>query len=321
MSVLYLIVIHLVNIIICITPGISQSLQEWISYPIQDLNDESVQRIISSSIDSLSKRGVFHIPGFLSINGLLLFQERMSSIEHKRNRKERKKNVFQDSGDLNNFDSTNHARNYQHTYWIGFVGRSDLTKEFIDLYNYEPLLNFFREILINTHHERNDTLDCKTYSDLHRSGSKEGSVYAYIAQDHDQGAWHFDQHPFSCVWMISSPLYGGDLKYKFTPPSSSSFNDDNDNNYYDSKLGYDWDILTKIIIDKNEEYFDRLAPREGDLYCFKGNITVHMADQVLGDTLRAVFVTAYADYPNFTHIPEIDSMNAWGSHNQDKAEL
>merc|ERR1719242_2603204 len=134
------------------------------------------------------------------------------------------------------------------TYSIGFIGKSGLSKEFIDLYNYKPLLSFLKQILINTHHANNDTLDCRTYSDLYLSAAGDGSVYAYIAQDLDRGAWHFDQHSFSCVWSILKPLNGGQLKYKYTPPVY----DRNYSDYYKQKLGYDWNLLQKIIIDKDE---------------------------------------------------------------------
>ena len=78
--------------------------------------------------------------------------------------------------------------------------------------------------------------------------------------------------------------------------------------------------MHKIIIDQDENEFNRLSTNEGDIHCFKGNITVHMVEPVFGDKLRSVFVTAYADYPGFEHIPEIDKVNSWGS-TDNKPEL
>ena len=189
---------------------IQQPISEWLSYPIHDLHDQ----IISNSIESLSTSGIFHIEAFLSGYGLSMLQQKMKFIQHKRNRKERTKNVFQDAGDLNHFPSDQHPRNHKETYSIGIIGKSGLSEEFAELYHYKPLLSFLRQILINTHHANNDTLDCRTYSNLYLSAAEAGSIYANIAQDHDHGAWHFDQHPFSCVWFIFKPMSGGQLNFR-----------------------------------------------------------------------------------------------------------
>ena len=42
---------------------------------------------------------------------------------------------------------------------------------------------------------------------------------------------------------------------------------------------------------------------------------------MFGNKLRSVLVTAFADYPKFKHIPEIDNVNQWGSYQSQKSEL
>jgi len=182
----------------------------------------------------------------------------------------------------------------------GFVGRTDLSQVFIDLYNYKPVLELFRKILLK-----------HTYQSLYLSADFEGSIYGLVGIEGDIGGQHLDQHPFSCVWMLQKPLHNsGEFQYvRYSPVK------------YESKNGtsfeWDFDLMHQINI-KNEDairnHRKAISVQNGDVYCFEGNVTMHETTQIKGEIDRILFVTAYHELEGFQHTGAVNDNNKWGKH-------
>ena len=88
---------------------------------------------------------------------------------------------------------------------VGYIDRPTLTENnrdsniFYQLYTNNDLINFFREII-------ND-------ESLYLSNDEYGSIYGLVGRDGNVCPWHIDETPFSCVYVIHKPQFGGYLKY------------------------------------------------------------------------------------------------------------
>ena len=296
---------------------------EWLTYDLES-NNIVTQNLIDNCIESMNYDGTFKIDGFLTEKGIQSIKKNFDSVSRHNNFDVFYSNIFQDNG--NTSYNGNHIRNYKQKHFVGFVGRSFITDELLEFYDYKPVLNFLERIITNVDHKNNkygldcvDEYDCGKYRKLYKSHDKHGSIYFYVANKGGHGCFHFDQHPFSCVWMINKPGKGeGDLVYGFLPPKRIEY----DNTKMRITEGFNWDVLGKMILDKDEDIIDKyqgiIEPNNGDLYCFKGNITVHTISPAINDQ-RITMVTAYADYDGFTHMDSITEQNDWERSGDQKA--
>eukprot|EP01084_Bolivina_argentea_P297502 512548_1 len=270
--------------------------ETWFSYDIHDLQSESVQNLIRNSTESLRNNNIFSVGNFLSENTLHMLQNEILSLYDKVAWSTHYKTVYQDKGDDTFVMANNtqiHPRNHKRLTRKGYLGRSDLTKMFIDIYNHKPLLLFLKQIVTIA----------KNYSDLHLSNDKEGSVYGQMYRNGSVNGYHFDQHSFSCVWLLQKPLnQTGGFRY-------IKMKDDNTRN---------WNALNDILnVDKDDDILAFYA-NEGDITCFIGNTTLHGVDEIEGNRMRLAFVTTYSEYANFKHSHDVNEFNTWGEH---KTEL
>ena len=90
------------------------------------------------------------------------------------------------------------------------------------------------------------------------------------------------------------------------------------NNENEDGNGWDYDLLYKIFNNDtlawNENVKYHLAD-QGDMYCFNGNVTMHMINNVIGSVDRVVFVTAFSEYNDFKHKDSVNEFNIWGQYN------
>lgn len=270
------------------------SLQEWFEHPIHDQSDPNIESLISRSAQSLRDNNAFIIDPFLSSIGLSLFQKDMLSTHY--NKQEIWRSVFQDMGDLDNFSDPNHSRNRVGFVRLGHTNRNDLMESFERLYAYPPLLTFIQAIVLKSGFFNT------TNGNLYLSTDREGAIYSLIADPNDKGSWHYDQHPFSCVWMIHKPSKGGVFEMIQLEPTPEIMSDPNDEY---------WNILQSVW-DENESIkanISTIEVREGGLYCFQGNISLHQVTKVDGNKRRGVVVTAYATEKEFQHSDDILNIN------------
>ena len=132
------------------------------------------------------------------------------------------------------------------------------------------------------------------------------SIYSLIIDDNDQDYWHYDENPFTCVWMIDKPSAGGVFEYVHTglqKPIDIMTNNATDEEYW-RLLGlvYDRDISIK-------HYIGNVEVNEGGMYCFAGNNVLHKVGKTKGDKLRKVIVMAYAPDPQFKHSEYVHNSN------------
>ena len=178
---------------------------------------------------------------------------------------------------------------------IEFVSRMDiermndeygLTSHMLSLYTYAPLVSFWRRIA-------ND-------SELYPSSDEAGSFYGFYGQPQDWFSWHFDESPFSCIYMIDKPQRGGSMRYIVM----------------DNPLktpGAGWDELGTVLTDE-AQVADRVRSmdvEEGDVYCIFGNQTLHEITKIEGDKDRSVFVMTYGNTPDFEHTDNVHNLNQW----------
>ena len=175
------------------------------SYPIHNLTDASVQNILSNSIRQLSVDHYFKIDNFLSDYGLRLFQQISHSEEAIANTVKRDvwKSIFGDQGDYINFPNASHPRNILGNLKVGTIGATSLPSVMRDMFRYDPLLQFLKQIVV--------TAENNNFTDLYLSNDTDGSAYIFTYTNGQFGEYHFDQHPFTCVYMITKPDIGGHM--------------------------------------------------------------------------------------------------------------
>eukprot|EP01084_Bolivina_argentea_P089025 160722_1 len=281
------------------------NIQSFFNYPIEDLQSEQIQSLINQCAHSLDTKHYFSVPHFLTNNARkTLLTGITSNATTKSYSTNIYKSIWQDKGDYDNYPSSDHARNYLMWSSQAFVGKSDLmsvSSHIINVYNYSPLLSFLKQILIKSSETH--------YSHLYLSNDKEGSVYGLIFKDKWVGSWHFDEHPFSCVWVLQKALYGsGSFGYVYMPPD------------YSIKDGWDYNLLHRILYNDTETWYQHVKTHLadiGDMYCFNGNVTLHTINPVVGPVDRVVFVTAFSEHKDFKHKHSVNEMNIWGEHNTD----
>lgn len=176
-----------------------------------------------------------------------------------------------------------------------FISNNDDESHMISLYNYPPLLQFWRAVMNTT--------------ELYMSKDEAGSVYGFYGKPNDWFSWHFDESPFSCIYMIAKPEQGGFMRYIVM-----------DNPL--KQKGVEWDELG-IVLTKEDEVKERIITvnvNEGDVYCIFGNQTLHEITKVGGNKDRSVFVMTYGNSPNFQHTDNVHNLNQWNVET-DKVDL
>eukprot|EP01084_Bolivina_argentea_P182247 314664_1 len=269
------------------------------SFPIDNLSNPVVSNVISNAVESLNvNKFYFKIPGFLSESGLSTLQELILSEEYqsKATRRNLQKTIFGHKPDYINFvnetingEQIQHPRNKFFQVNLLNIRKKDLSQIIIDMFEYEPLLNFLKEIMVQS----------GKFNDLYLSNDTDGSVYVYLYNNGNFGEWHFDEHPFTCVYMIIKPDIGGRYRYYY---------DDTMNKH---KHNASWDVIGQILNNETyamQQYVNAVDRNEGDMICHMGNITFHQTEQSFNnvvnnqyDIVRAIMVFSYADYDGFVH--------------------
>lgn len=276
-----------VNLLLICSICYSQAVVDssWFSIDIPNLQDLHTQAAISNAVSNLGDTNLFSISKFIAPDTLKILQTQFLSLQDKVAWSKHHKTVYQDKG--NESLPSSHPRNHKRLTQKGYIGRTDLSQIFIDIYNYIPLLQFLEQILMKR----------ESYSGLYLSSDKEGSTYGQIYRDESVNGCHFDQHPFPCVWLLQKPLdQSGAFRYIKM--------DDGDIR--------NWNRLDKIfkdIADNNDDKILSHIANEGDLTCFIGNETLHGVDEIKGDRMRLSFVTAYSEFPNFERSHDVNEFN------------
>lgn len=278
------------------TSNSDYSVSNWFHYPIHNISSPTVASIITRSGRLLRDTNVFVIPQFLSSLGLSRLQNDILSVHY--NKQQIYRTVFQDQGDLLNFPNPSHSRNHVSFVQLGHTNRNDLPQSFEKLYEYKPLLKFLQTVVDKSeiYHVENGE------NSLYLSKDKEGAIYSLIGEVNDIGGWHYDQHPFSCVWMIHKPNEGGILQSIQFEPNTRIWNNIDDE-YWDL-LNLIWNQDTSI-----KHWISNIEVDEGAMYCFTGNNTLHQVTKIEGNKARRVIVMAYAPTTNFAHSDDISNIN------------
>jgi len=275
-------------------------------YDLTKLHSPKLDALITKCSTDLATDGFFLIPKFLSpkfaaeLKHLALTDAKEHAVK-----RDVLKSIFGNQRDVANYEA-DHPRNLLGTLRMSFVGRSNLPAPMIDMYNYDPLTRFMEAILQRTVYDSFRTYQ-KPYPALHRSDDKEGSVYIFLGEDGDQGEWHVDQHPFTCIYMLSKPDHGGDfLLAHFPPTQKDAF----------GGFNWDWELFASIhMLYDHHPDVRHVSSEEGDVYCFEGNVSWHAAGPIMWTSQpRAIMAMAYADRAGFQHSKHVHELNAWGEH-------
>ena len=303
-------------LLVCIISSSNCQLikENWFTFPIKNQSNPKTQYVINKAIEQLSQNGVFHLKKILSPRGINSLKNEMKDILKinglsAATHKSRKisTNIFSDSGD--DSYSSKHPRNKKLHYRLSGIPRYQLTPQFIELYEYQPLISFFKTIVTSTSHQLPLCdpweFDCKQWKNLYIGTTKEtSSVYIGILKPGDSGGYHLDDEGFRCAFIIDEAEYGGDFMYQWIAPKPEQPPMDDKRNKDKKQArgrGFDWDWkLIKKIINEDTEV-KSFRPKSGDLHCFKGNITLHRVEFVDGDNIRtAIAMSYYEENPALT---------------------
>ena len=303
-----LFVLNLLAIVLCDT----SEAQQLFNLAIHDESSPLVQETITNARSQLNDQGYFLIPNFLSQDAISIVKSTFETALSQDDIAwpEVYRNVFQQQR-LNSQLSTDHPFNTMLYNRIGFIGKSLLTtinvtdsnsNLFLDLYNSTSLYQFLSDI---------------TTVDIYPSTDNHGSIYGLIGFNDDVGNWHFDEHPFSCVWMIRQAQKGGDLRYVNFNPEKIENENENENGDKHS-WSWDYELLSKILNNDAQavsENVNTIYAQSGDVYCFWGNVSLHGFEKIEDDSghpmPRQVFVTAFSTEAQFKHSSNVHECNDW----------
>eukprot|EP01084_Bolivina_argentea_P168161 291691_1 len=296
-------------------------ISELFSVSIEDdFNQPPLSTMISDTARSLATNGYFKINNFVNAAGLLRLQHIMlTDMKPKMIDRNVWKSIFGDQGDFVNFpNSTNneiHPRNVLGNLKVSSVAHSDLSQIFDAIYRNDRFLEFIKTIVTKTNLYSDNW---SVYQNLYRSNDPDGANYVFLYRNNEGGEWHVDHAPFSCVLMIFKPEFGGKLYHFPTRPKKII----EENRIWHE---WNWDVIKRVFqndTDTIKEYAVEIDINEGDLYCFKGNETIHATQYSYGrnihfeeeDVIRAIYVMTYADYDGFVHYAHVSELNAWNKH-------
>ena len=267
--------------------------------PIYDPSSPMVEQTIITAQRELKDKGSFLLSNFLSEEAISLVLSTFSDAFSKGSvaRPEVHRNVWQKHSVDPNL-SSDHPFNQLLYNRMGYIGKKILENSsnseiFLNIYNNSYLYSFLSEI---------------TNSDIYPSSDEHGGIYGLIGRNNDVVSWHFDEHPFSCVWVIRQSQYGGAMRYIEMEPIIK------ENGIWE----WDNQLLTKIlnndkeILEKQSQTVDG---KPGDVYCFWGNVSLHEVVKIEEDgeypMARQVFVTAFSTVPDFKHSSSVHELNDW----------
>ena len=168
-------------------------IEELFTVPVSDiLNDEEA---IESYAAQLENDGYFKIDKLLDDKAAKALSNLLAKAPISRS------DVWKNPWQVPNINPdypTDHPINTMAQAKVGFVGRTDMPHMFNVLYNYEPILQLFRAIMMKNN-----------YESLFLSSDPEGSIYGLVATDGDIGGPHLDQHPLCYIkYRYSDDIYG-----------------------------------------------------------------------------------------------------------------
>lgn len=170
------------------------SVEDLFSFSIPELLNDN--EAIQSLSNQFKETKILHIPNILASNAIQNLCKQMT--ESPMAPADAWSNAWQQNKINRNYP-IDHPINHMTHGKVSFVGRSVVPQIFIDIYQYQPLLQLFAAVL-SLH---------PGYSSLHLSRDPHGSVYGLIGADGEGGSWHFDQHPFSlyCTFFKPKPVH------------------------------------------------------------------------------------------------------------------
>jgi len=283
--------------------------QRWFTFPIKNQSNSKTEYVINKAIEQLSQSGVFHLKKVLSITGIAMYKREIKDILEKYAMSapsyksiQAEVNIFDDEGDIT-FKSK-HPRNKKYPLKLSGIPRWQITPNIISFYEYKPLISFFKTIITSTKHELPLcdpwSFDCKQWNDLHIGTSKEtSSIFIGVFKPGDFGAFTIDQAGFRCEFIIDEAEYGGDFSFQFIAPKPITEiikRKDEDTQIRGRGFDWDWKLIKKVLNEDIE--VKSFRPGSGDLYCWKGNVTMSRVEYVDGDNIRtSISMSFYETHP------------------------
>ena len=243
-----------------------QELINFEKYPIDQPDSEQYKLLMSECQERLVANNLINMEGFLTYAGTA---ELLAEIDNKTSQ---------------TFHCVNHSRpdftaayeaknGKQLANYLGTTDRYALARHQLlgskldELYQYEPLRNFVRDLL---------ALD-KIY--LHEDPSN-----ALVVQLYKTGggiAWHFDQALFSTILNLCETEQGG--TFECVP---------------DLRTADDpcFDEVRDVLLNKSDRV-EQYHAKAGSFTIMLGRYTMHRVTEVLGETPRVSVVLSYEDKP------------------------
>lgn len=244
-------------------------------YPIDIANSSVRDELVKQCSVSLNGRGICFLPNFFNEEALKSITTELGSTPPSISDKFH--TAYQSPVDTKQFPPE-HPRNQLLHAKIGFINRARVGTV-AQLYEWSPLLKFFSDMIGR---------------ELFLSEDTNGSVYATVNSKDFITAWHFDQHPYSCVFLIQPPETGGEFQWLHNarPTEEEGY----------SNVG-------KILA--GERIYDSVSSPRGSLVFFKGLDALHQVSTVQGEVSRISVVFAYATVPHFGNSALVAAQNNW----------
>ena len=190
---------------------------------------------------------------------------------------------------------------------------------FEEMYSYPSFRTFISSIVLNSYDksgELNFVYDKDSHFYFH---VQRGSPY------NEYTAWHYDEHHFTCAILVSDAQYGGQFNYIQYRNITSKQDSDNgneshsanknsrvtryDNFWNDEKVenmlhaskdsGISKEMFESRIAPNSHIY--SVSPKQGDMYCFFGNESLHSVTQISGEGTRISLIMSMAFGDEFIH--------------------
>ncbi len=247
------------------------------TYPIDNLASTSGCNLVADARRQLADGGAFHLPGFLSPDGLqrcCAEAERLEPLAH-----------FSDHvmtpdyrpPDCGSSDDNSEAVTVR--FAVGYVSRDDIPPDspFRALFEGDDFLDFLRATLPD--------------KNLYRYSEPRGSLNVTVMRDGDEVGWHFDACELVASILFRASTSGGEFDFV---PEMRARDDDND-------------AGVAAVIGGQTGAMRSLSISPGDLVLFRGRHALHRVRPVGGDVNRLIGLMSY---DNVTEAPS-NPANEW----------
>ncbi len=232
-------------------------------YPLDDINSAKGSAMVGDAQRQLAAAGAFHMPGFLSADGLASCRAEAADLEELAHFSHTYQTPYYQEVDPDS--PATDPKNTAVLFAVGYVAREDIpaASPFRALFEGDEFLEFLRAVLPG--------------EPLYRHSEPRGSLNVTVMRDGDELGWHFDACELVASILFRPSEAGGEFDYV---PNVSSPDDEN-------RAG------VAAVLGGDTSDMHSVTAGAGDLLLFRGRHSLHRVSPISGNVSRLIGLMSF----------------------------